>query len=76
MTEFNIRNSNIEQMTDSGNNYKITGASGNVAISEQGVTVQTVGDQNKVQVGKESFWALLWSKIKACWKWLVGWFGG
>ncbi len=77
MSEFNIENSKIEQLSDSGNNYKITGASGNVAISQQGGTVQTVGDENKVQVGQtESFWKLLWGKVKAGWKVVAGWFGG
>jgi hypothetical protein len=69
MTKFNIQNSRVEQMSDSGNNYKVTGHSGNAAFSEHGNVVQTTGTGNKAQVDHtQSFWSLLWGKIKACWK--------
>ena len=72
MAEFNIENSKIEQLNDAGNNIKITGNSGHVAISEKGNAVQTEGEKNKINVGekKDDFWTLLWGKVKACWKWL------
>jgi hypothetical protein len=74
MTEFNIQGSKIEQLNESGNNYKITGGSGNMALSDKGSLVQTIGDQNKVQVNeKPSFWGQLWVWIRACWKWIAGW---
>jgi hypothetical protein len=46
----------------------------NNAISEKGTVVQTSGTGNKVQVDrpKESLWGMLWTKVKACWKWIVG----
>jgi hypothetical protein len=46
----------------------------NNAISEKGDVIQTAGTHNTVhaRVGKETFWEALWSKIKACWKWLRG----
>jgi hypothetical protein len=46
----------------------------NNAISEKGNVVQTVGAGNKVQVDhpKQSLWSMLWTKIKACWKWVAG----
>jgi hypothetical protein len=45
----------------------------NNAISETGNVVQTTGTGNKVRVEqpKETFWATLWNKLKACWKWLI-----
>jgi hypothetical protein len=46
----------------------------NNAISEKGNVVQTVGDHNNVRVEqpKESFWATLLKKLKACWLWIAG----
>ena len=46
----------------------------NNVISEKGNAVQTVGAGNRVQVdrAKENLWGMLWTKIKACWKWLAG----
>jgi hypothetical protein len=71
VSEFHISNSKIEQVNESGNNYKIAG---NNASSEQGSVVQTTGNENKVTVQppKESFLATLWNKIKTGWKWLFG----
>jgi hypothetical protein len=70
MTQFNITNSQVEQLTDSGNNYKLVSDSGNNAISAKGNVVQVAGDENKVQVDhkKEGFWSMLWKKIKSWWK--------
>lgn len=77
MAEFNIENSKVEQLNDAGDNIKITGNSGHVAISEKGNAVQTEGEKNKVNVDhKESFWSSLWGKVKACWKWFGRLFGG
>jgi hypothetical protein len=74
MSEFNIQNSKVEQVNDGGNNYKFTGNSNTNAISEKGNVVQTTGTGNKVQVdhSKPSLLSMLWTKIKACWKWLTG----
>jgi hypothetical protein len=46
----------------------------NNAVSGSGNVVQSVGDDNKVQVDqpKKNFWGALWEKIKAGWKVLVG----
>jgi hypothetical protein len=70
MAEFNINNSEIEQMNSEGDNIKVTGNKGSVAVTKgEGQTVQTTGNENKVRVEpKESVWAQLWKKIK-------GWFG-
>ncbi len=43
MTEFNFNNCKVEQLNNSGNNYKIVSESGNVAVAEQGNIVQTAG---------------------------------
>jgi hypothetical protein len=76
MAEFNIENSKVEQLNDAGNNIKITGNSGHVAISEQGNAVQTEGAENTVNVDHEKgFWTLMCEKIKGCWAWLAGLFG-
>jgi hypothetical protein len=76
MSEFNIKNSKIEQLNTSGNNYKVT-AAGNVAVTEKGGTVQTVGTGNKVHVDhKPGILSLLWQRVKSCWKWFIGLFGG
>jgi len=46
----------------------------NNAMSEEGNVIQTVGDQNKVQIEQPmgSFWIMLWKKLKQCWKWITG----
>jgi hypothetical protein len=74
MTNFNIHNSKVEQISDTGNNYKLVSDSGNNAISEKGNLVQTEGAQNKVHAGlpKENLLSLLWAKLTACWKWMLG----
>ncbi len=75
MAEFNIDNSKVEQLNDAGDNIKIIGNSGQIAISQDGNTVQTAGTGNKVKVEqgkKEGFLSELWDKIKGCWKWLFG----
>jgi hypothetical protein len=76
MSQFNITNSKVDQLSNSGNNYKNIGQGGQVAMSEQGNAVLTQGTNNKVQVDhKEGFWTLLWSKLKGCWKWIISCFG-
>jgi hypothetical protein len=70
MTQFNITNSQVEQLTDSGNNYKLVSDSGNNSIVEKGNVAQASGTENKVQGDpkKEGFWSMLWKKIKSWWK--------
>lgn len=74
MTEFNIQGSKIEQLNDKGNNYKFAGKAENLAVSGSDAVVQTAGAGNTVKVEhpKASFWANLWKRISACWKWLFG----
>jgi hypothetical protein len=43
MTQFNINNSKVEQLNNTGNNYKLVNDSGNNAVAEQGNIVQTAG---------------------------------
>jgi hypothetical protein len=71
MTTFNIHNSRVEQLSDSGNNYKFAGKAETNAVSEKGNVVQTTGTGHTVQVdkAKDGFWSMLWGKIKAAWKW-------
>jgi len=73
MTKFNISNSQVEQLSDTGNNYKFAGKAENIALSEQGNVVQTMGTGNKVQMGnpEKGLLAMIWKKIKAGWKWLT-----
>ena len=42
MSEFNIQSSKVEQLNDSGNNYKLVSKDGNNAVSEKGNIVQKV----------------------------------
>jgi hypothetical protein len=52
MAEFHITNSKVEQVNDTGDNYKVTGNRGAVAVTQRnGQTVQVTGDGNKLQVG-------------------------
>ena len=69
MAEFNINNSEIEQMNNEGDNIKVTGNKGEVAITKgEGQTVQNTGDGKVSVQPKEGFWSKLWKKFK-------GWFG-
>jgi predicted nucleotide-binding protein len=52
MTKFNITNSKVEQLSDTGNNYKFVGKSETDTLSEQGDVVQPVGIDNKAEAGK------------------------
>jgi hypothetical protein len=72
MASFNIRDSKIDQLSESGNNYQFTNESGNNTVSENGSVVQTEGRDNRIQVNKpaESLWSSLWAKAKA----LLGYF--
>jgi hypothetical protein len=74
MAEFNIKGSKIEQLSDSGNNYKIAANTGSVAMSETGDVVQARGS-SKVQVNrsKEGFWVAF---VKKVFSWIRSWFGG
>jgi len=69
VTNFNITHSKVEQLSDTGNNYKFTGKAENIALSEQGDVVQTTGTDNKVEVGKaeEGLLAKLWNALKIGW---------
>ncbi|WP_020469343.1 hypothetical protein [Zavarzinella formosa] len=74
MAEFNIQNSKIEQVNDTGDNYKITGNSAPVVVSGNDA-VQTAGTNNKVQVApseQPSIWGKLWEKVKGWWKTCFG----
>ena len=74
MTKFNITHSKVEQLSDTGNNYKFAGKAENIALSEQGDVVQTTGTDNKVETGKaeEGLLAKLWKALKTSWAWLTG----
>jgi hypothetical protein len=74
MSNVNISHSKIEQMSDSGNNYKFAGKAENIALSEQGNAVQTTGTGNKLQVNKpeKGLWTVIWRKLKAAWKLFTG----
>ena len=73
MSQFNIRNSKIEQLNESGDNYKLVSKDGNNAVTERGNIVQTAGTRNKVQVDhKVGFWSMLWGKIKSLWTRIAG----
>ena len=68
MSEFNIHNSKIDQLNNSGDNYKQTSKEGNNAISQQGNVVQSEGEGNKIDVNKpSSLWASLWGWLKGRW---------
>ena len=76
MAEFNITNSTVEQLNDTGDNVKIAGNTAPVVVSGSEV-VQTVGDGNMVEVTAPkapSFWSQAWDKAKASWKWFIGLF--
>jgi hypothetical protein len=65
MAEFNVSNSKIEQMNDTGDNVKITGNQGSVAITKDGQIAQTSGTGNTVEVNKpQSNW------LKKLWNWI------
>jgi len=74
VTKFNIQNSQVEQLNNSGDNLKLTSSSGNNAVSQKGSAVQTDGAKSKVMVGtpKEGFWSTAIAKLTTCWKWLTG----
>lgn len=71
MTKFNIVNSKVEQMNNSGNNYKTS--ADNYAISSQGDVVQLVGDSSQ-SYDNSAFWPQLLNKIKSCWKFIVSFY--
>ncbi|AMV26693.1 hypothetical protein VT84_20000 [Gemmata sp. SH-PL17] len=79
MSTFNINNSKVEQLNDTGNNYKFAGKSENNTVAEKGNVVQTTGSENKVVVDKpkaeepkEGFWAQAGKKLLGLWKWIRG----
>jgi formylmethanofuran dehydrogenase subunit C len=73
VTKFNITNSEVEQLSDTGNNYKFADKAENIAISNEGDVVQTTGTGHKVEVGKsEGLLAKLWNAVKAFWTSLTG----
>jgi len=74
MTQFNIQGSKIEQLSDKGNNYKVTSETGNIAFAEKGNAVLTEGTQNRVQVDrpKDNLVSMLWAKLKRLWAWAFG----
>ncbi len=74
MTKFNITNSKVEQVSDTGNNYKFAGKAENIVLSEQGSVIQTTGTSNTVSVDhpKKGFLATILNTVKSWWKWLTG----
>ena len=53
MGNFNISNSKVEQLNDTGDNYKIMGTQGPVAVTHQdGQSIQATGNENRVSVDK------------------------
>lgn len=48
----------------------------NNAVAERGNVTQTLGVGNRVAVDqpKDSLWSMLWKRIKAVGKWLLGYF--
>ena len=74
MTNFNIRDSKVEQLNQDGDNIKLVGNSGNVVVSSKGDVVQSIGDQNKPSINqpKPSLWSLICKKIVAIWLWFKG----
>jgi hypothetical protein len=69
MANFNINNSKVEQVNDQGDNVKVTGNKGSVAVTKgEGQTVQTTGSENKVSVEKPKD-----SLLKKAWKAMKGW---
>jgi hypothetical protein len=65
MATFNINNSKVEQITDSGNNNKATG---NGVIANSGDVIQVTGNENKVSTQPKEGWvSQLWKNIKSLW---------
>jgi len=77
MTNFNINNSKVEQLNDTGDNVKVVGNSGNIVMSDHGDVIQATGHDIKVKTekGKEGLWSMLVKKIKAVGTWFIGLFG-
>lgn len=69
MSNINIQNSKIDQLNNTGNNYKQTSREGSNAISEDGGVAQSNGTENKVEVNKPkaSLLTSIWNKIKSLW---------
>jgi hypothetical protein len=70
MTNFNIHNSKIDQLSSTGNNNKLITESGTNTLAENGNAVVTVGSENRVSVGqpKPSILSKLWKAVIAVWK--------
>jgi hypothetical protein len=63
--KFNIQNSKIDQLNDSGNNIKLNSETGDNSVSESGNIVHTEGTENRVSVCQPK---------KGLWSSLVMWF--
>ncbi len=73
MAEFNIQNSKVEQIGDSGDNYQVKDNSGKAAYSQSGKVARNQGDNNKSQQKQPtpSIWLVIWNKFKALLRWIV-----
>ena len=74
MAEFNISESKIEQLNDTGANYKVANNSAPVTVSG-GDSVQTTGSGHKVRAAlsqKPSLAAKLWGWARRAWQWIFG----
>ena len=73
MAEFNIQNSKIEQLNDTGGNYKVSSNSG--AVGQNVNQVQNSGTINSLSqsAGKDkSLIEKIWGWIKKAWLWIKG----
>jgi len=74
MTTFNVNNSKIDQLNDTGNNYQLSSTSGKIALSIHGSAVQVDGENNRVAVDHQKTDCLTkgWNVLKQAGKWLFG----
>lgn len=73
MANFNIRDSEIEQLNERGDNIKIAGNEAPVVVSGRDAA-QAVGDRSQAKVGADKpslFAQLKWMALK-CWKYFFG----
>lgn len=66
MSNFNIKNSKIEQLNEKGNNYKLSSDAGNNVVSDSASIAQAQGSENRIQIAqaRENLWLALWKRIK------------
>jgi hypothetical protein len=74
VAEFNIAHSKIEQVNDTGANYKVANNSAPVTVSG-GDSVQTIGTGQTVRASlseRQSVVAKLWGWVRRAWNWMFG----